>query len=449
MAKNINFTEGNIKSSLIRFAIPLFLGNLFQQLYNTVDSLIVGNFLGELSLAAVSSSASLTFMMISFFNGIAMGAGVVIAKAVGAKDKEKLSNAVHTDIAFALLSGAVMTIVCSIMAPIFLRWMHTPEDIMPESISYLRIYTLGIIFSMLYNISMGIMNAVGNSRHPLYYLILSSCINVVLDLIFIVGLGLGVGSAALATVIAQSISVSLCLAKLMREKTDYQLKIKKIRFNIPILKEILKIGIPSGIQNAVVGFANTVVQANINLFGSTAVASAGIYKKLEGFAFLPIMSFTNALSTCTSQNIGAEKYDRVKKGAFFGVICSITLAEIIGILFFFFGQYLMRLFTDSPEVIALGVRQSHVESLFFIFLALTHCIAAILRGAGKSMVPMIVMLSVWCGIRVSYITLALNFINRIEIVFSAYPVTWTISAVVMLIYISKANWLRPKTKNIK
>lgn len=444
MARNIDFTEGNIKASLLRFALPLFLGNLFQQLYNTADSLIVGNFLGQTALAAVSSSSSLVFMMVSFFNGIAMGAGVVIARAVGSKDKDRIKKAVHTDIAFGLVAGLFMTIFCSILTPAFLRWMHTPEDIMPESISYLRIYTLGILFSMLYNISMGILNAVGDSKHPLYYLIFSSVINIILDLVFILGLKMGVGSAALATVISQAISVVLCLSKLMRVKADYRVIVKEIKFDKVALREILRNGLPAGVQNSVIGFANTVVQTNINMFGSIAVASAGIYKKLEGFAFLPITSFTMALTTCIGQNMGARKPDRAKKGAKFGIFCSMTMAELIGILFFFFGPYLIRLFNNSPEVIALGARQSRIESLFFMFLALSHCIAAILRGAGRATIPMIVMLSVWCGLRVTYLTVMLKFFPFVEIVFSCYPVTWSISSIIFVIYIARSNWAGDK-----
>ena len=444
MARNIDFTEGNIRASLLRFALPLFLGNLFQQLYNTADSLIVGNFLGQTSLAAVSSSSSLVFMLVSFFNGIAMGAGVVIARAVGSKDKERIQKAVHTDIAFGLASGIFMTLFCAILTPVFLRWMRTPEDIMPESISYLRIYTLGILFSLMYNISMGILNAVGDSKHPLYYLIFSSIVNIILDLLFILVFKMGVGSAAMATVISQALSVILCLGKLIKDKTDYQISIRKIRFDIPILKDILINGIPSGVQNSVIGFANTVVQTNINMFGSIAVASAGIYKKLEGFAFLPITSFTMALTTCISQNMGANKIDRAKKGAFFGIACSMILAELIGVVFFFFGDHLMRLFNDSPEVIALGARQSKIESLFFMFLALSHCIAAILRGAGRATVPMVVMLSVWCGLRVTYLTVMLKLISRVEIVFSCYPVTWSISSIIFIIYLVKSDWTSPK-----
>lgn len=440
MARNIDFTEGNIKTSLIKFAMPLFLGNLFQQLYNTADSLIVGNFLGQTSLAAVSSSSSLVFMMVSFFNGIAMGAGVVIARAVGSKDKDRIKKAVHTDIAFGLVAGTMMTIFCSIFTPTFLRWMHTPEDIMPESISYLRIYTLGILFSMLYNISMGILNAAGDSKHPLYYLIFSSCINIVLDLLFILGFGMGVGSAALATVISQAVSVILCLIKLIKDKTDYQVIIKEISFDKDTLIDILRNGLPAGVQNSVIGFANTVVQTNINMFGSIAVASAGIYKKLEGFAFLPITSFTMALTTCIGQNMGAQKPERAKSGAKFGIFCSMFLAEIIGVIFFLYGPYLMRLFNDSPEVIALGARQSKIESLFFMFLALSHCIAAILRGAGRATVPMVVMLSVWCGLRVTYLTVMLKFFPFVEIVFSCYPVTWSISSIIFILYLAKSNW---------
>ena len=441
MKKEIDLLHGGIRSNLIRFALPLFLGNLFQQLYNAADSLIVGNFLGSEALAAVSSSSPLIFMMIGFFNGVAIGAGVVISKAFGAKDDEALEKAVHTDIAFALLSGVLLTIFATLFTPSILALMKTPEDIMPSSIAYFRVYSMGIIFSLLYNFLMGIMNAVGDSRHPLYYLIISSFTNVVLDILFVGVMGYGVGSAALATIISQALSSVLCFIRLLRIDEKYRIELRKIRIDKDTLKDIIRFGLPSGVQNSVIGFANTIVQTNINTFSSFAVAGSGAYSKIEGFAFLPITSFSLALTTFISQNLGAGEYERAKKGAFFGIMCSIVLAQLIGILFYIFAPPLIALFNDNPDVIAFGTRQARIESLFYLFLALSHAISGVLRGSGKASVPMIIMFSVWCFLRVVFITFALHFIHVIEIIYIAYPFTWTVSSILFIIYIRRADWL--------
>lgn len=441
MVKNLDFTEGPIKSSLIRFAIPLFLGNMFQQLYNAADSLIVGNFLGPQALAAVSSSSPVIFMMVGFFNGVAIGAGVVISKSFGARNWSSLEKAVHTDLAFGLISGVLLTFFGVIFTPSILELMKTPEDIMPKSIEYFRIYTMGILFSVMYNICMGIMNAVGDSRHPLYYLIISSVINVICDLLFVGVFGLGVGSAAFATILSQAVSTILCIVKLARTDAPYRVDIKKIRINLPILKQIIRYGLPAGVQNSVIGFANTVVQTNINTFSSVAVAGSGAYSKIEGFAFLPVTCFSLGLTTFIGQNLGAKKYDRAKKGARFAILCSISLAELIGIAFFISASFLIALFNDDPQVVAYGTRQARIESLFYCFLALSHCMAGILRGAGKASVPMLIMFGSWCALRVTYITAMLSFIHKIEIVYSAYPITWSVSSILFLIYLKKADWL--------
>ena len=430
------------------FAIPLFLSNLFQQLYNAADSLIVGNFVGREALAAVSSSTPLINMLVGFFNGMAIGAGVVIARFFGARDMEKLRRAIHTDIAFGLAAGILLVIFGSLCTPSILRWMQTPEDIMPQSVEYFRIYSMGILFSVLYNIMMGIMNALGDSRHPLYYLIIASSVNIVLDLFLVGVVHLGVGEAAFATIFSQAISSILCLIKLMRDDTPWRVSIREIKFDKPMLRRIISFGIPSGVQNSVINFANIVVQTNINTFASIAVAGSGAYSKIEGFVFLPITSFSLALTSFIGQNLGAREYERAKKGARFGVLCSITLAELIGIVFFIAAPLLISLFNSSPEVVAYGVRQARIESLFYLFLALSHCIAGILRGAGKATVPMFIMLSVWCIFRVLYITMALRINHTIEIVYSAYPLTWLISAVIFIIYITKADWFHALDKHM-
>lgn len=441
MPNRNSLTEGSIWKKMILFALPVLLGNIFQQFYNTFDSWCVGNFLGEDALAAVSSSGSLIFMMIGFFNGVAMGAGVIIARCYGAKDYEAMRLAIHTDVAFGLSAGALLTVVGVIFTPTILRWMGTPADVLPQSISYFRFYFCGSVFSVMYNIFVGILHAVGDSRHPLYYLIFSSFVNVALDLLFVGVLGYGVGSAALATTISQGISAALCCLQLLRTAEPYQLKIKNIGFHWPSFRRIITYGLPSGIQNSVIAIANVVVQANINSFGKAAMAGCGAYSKVEGFAFLPVTCFTQALSTFVGQNLGAKKHDRVKKGVLFGISCSTILAELVGITLYFLAPHLIRFFNAQPEVVDFGTRHMRTICLFYFLLAFSHCIAAILRGAGKATIPMLTMLGCWCLIRVSYVTVAVSFVNELETVSRAYPITWACSSIVFLIYFLKADWI--------
>ncbi len=439
--KGTKLLEGPIWKGIVSFAIPIFLGNLFQQLYNTVDTLIVGNFLGSEALAAVSSSGSLIFLLVGFFNGIAIGAGVVISKYFGARDYENLKKAVHTDVAFGLAAGAILTVLGMYLAPQILVLMGTPESVLPNSIIYFRTYFAGSLAFVLYNIATGILQAVGDSKHPLYYLIFSSIINVVLDLLFVGVFHWGVGSAALATIISQAASALLCFVRLIRTEDIYQVRIWEIRFHPMMLKQIISIGLPSGLQNSIISLANIVVQSNINKFGVMAVAACGVYSKIEGFAFLPITCFAMSLTTFIGQNLGARQYDRAKKGAAFGIVCSVTLAEFVGVLVYFCIPYFAAAFDSNPDVVAIATRQAHTEALFYCFLAFSHCIAGILRGAGKSAVPMFVMLASWCIIRITYITIAVHFIGKIEVIFWAYPLTWSISSAIFLIYYLKADWI--------
>ena len=440
-AGNNNLTEGPIWKTILLFALPILLGNLFQQFYNTFDSWCVGNFIGEDALAAVSSSGSLIFMLVGFFNGVAMGAGVIIARYYGAKDFAAVRRAIHTDVAFGLAAGIALSIIGVTFSPTILRWMGTPEEVLPQSISYFRFYFCGAVFTVMYNIFVGILHALGDSRHPLIYLIISTMVNIVLDLLFVAVFKLGVGSAALATTISQGISAILCCARLMRLEPDCRLVLRSVGFHMESLRNIVRFGLPSGVQNSVIALANLVVQSNINSFGREAMAGCGAYSKIEGFAFLPITCFTMALSTFVSQNLGARKYDRVKKGVGFGIGCCMLLAETVGVLSYLFAPGLIGFFNDAPMVVDYGSRHMRTICLFYFLLAFSHCIAAILRGAGKATVPMVTMLVCWCLIRVSYITVAVRFVNELTTVSWAYPLTWTCSGIVFLIYFLKVDWM--------
>lgn len=436
-----SLTEGSIAKKILLFALPILLGNIFQQFYHAFDSWVVGKFIGDTALAAVSSSGSLIHMFVGFFNGVAMGAGVLIARFFGAQDHEKIRAAIHTDVALGLTAGIILTVLGVVFSPTILRWMDTPADVMPQSVIYFRCYFCGAIFTVMYNIFVGILHAVGDSRHPLYYLIFATFINVALDLLFVVVLKLGVGAAALATTISQGVSAVLCFRLLLRIKAPYRLNLRAIRFDLSCLKSIVHFGLPSGVQNSVIGFANLVVQTNINSFGSAAMAGCGSYSRIEGFAFLPITCFTMALSTFVGQNLGAHKHERVKKGVGFGIACCCITAEIIGILSYAFAPKLIGFFNNAPDVVYYGTQHMRTISLFYCLLAFSHCAAAILRGAGKATVPMVTMLACWCVLRVTYITVAVRFVNELTTVSRAYPITWTCSSIVFLICLLKTDWL--------
>lgn len=437
----LDMTTGNPYSLMLRFAMPVFLSEVFQQLYNTADAFIVGRYLGTNALAAVTSSGNLIFLMVSFFMGTAMGGGVVISRYFGAKDEKQVSRSVHTMMAFGAVSGILLTFIGVIFTPLFLTWMQTDPEVMPEAVEYFRFYFLGAFAMVMYNICRSIMNALGDSRRPLYYLIFSSVVNILLDLLFIGGFRWGVWAAAVATVISQAASVVLCMIYLLRKGNLFTVELKKIRFHRDIFFEVVSYGLPSGVQNSVIAFANVIVQSQINSFGRLAMAGYGIHCKIEGFAFLPVTSFNMAATTFISQNLGAKQYDRAKKGARFSILAAVLIAEAIGIVYYIFAPYLIGTFDSSPGVIRYGVTQAHIVTLFYLLLAFSHSIAAVCRGAGKAFVPMIVMLSVWCVLRISYILIVMRVTSEIQYVFWAYPLTWGISSVIYLFYYLFSDWV--------
>lgn len=437
-------TEGAIWRNIVAFAVPVLIGNFFQQLYNTADSIIVGNFLGSEELAAVSSSGSIIILLVGFFNGIAMGAGVVNARYFGAQDFDRLHRAIHTTIAFGLVAGVLLMIIGMSLTPQLLVWMDTPEEVLPNSILYFRVYFMGSLAFVMYNIFMGILQSLGDSRHPLHYLIISSITNVVLDLLFVGIFRWGVGSAALATIISQFFSASLCLRRLLHSPKEYRITLCEIHLDPFMLRQVIKNGLPSGMQNSIISFANVIVQSNINSFGKYAVAGCGAYSKIEGFGFLPITCFVMALTTFVSQNLGAGQYGRIKKGARFGVLCCISMAELVGITIYILIPVLISAFNNDPNVIQYGTAQARTVTLFYFLLAFSHCAAGILRGAGRAIVPMLVMLVCWCLIRISYITAAVRFISDIRVIFWAYPLTWSLSTIAFLVYLRKVDWAHGK-----
>lgn len=437
----LDMTSGNPCSLILQFTMPILLSQVFQQLYNTADAFIVGKYLGTNALAAVTSSGNLIFLLVSFFMGLAMGGGVVISRYFGARDERQVSRSVHTMIAFGLVSGVLLTIVGVLFTPALLIWMRTDPEVMPEAVEYFRYYFLGAIAMVMYNVCRSIMNALGDSKRPLYYLIFSSLVNIILDLLFIGGFHQGVWAAAAATVISQAASVALCMIYLLRKGNIYTVEIRSIRFHKAILSEILRYGLPSGVQNSVIAFANVIVQSQINSFGKLAMAGYGVHAKIEGFVFLPVTSFNMATTTFISQNLGARRYDRAKKGARFSILAAVLMAEAIGVLYYIFATQLIGIFDSTPGVIEYGATQARIVALFYFLLAFSHSIAAVCRGAGKAFVPMIIMLSIWCVLRIGYIIAVMRLIGEIRYVFWAYPLTWSISSVIYLIYYLSSDWV--------
>lgn len=433
----LNMSEGSILKKLIVFAIPIMFGNLFQQLYNIVDSLIVGNFVGTKALAAISSSSSLIFLLVGFFNGLAMGASVIVARYFGENNDKDLHESIHTMMAVGIVAGILLTVLGVFGSKYILILMNTPKSILDLSILYFKTYFMGSLFFVMYNVMVGILQSVGDSRSPLKYLIMSSFVNVVLDLIFVIVFKMGVFGAGLATVISQFISFILCFYQLTHVNSNYCIDIRKIKFHSDKLKLILEYGLPSGLQNCIISIANVIVQSNINGFGKAAVAGIGSYSKIEGFAFLPIKSFSMAITTFVSQNIGAKKFDRVKKGSISGIICSMCLAETIGILFFIFAKDLVSMFGSDPIMVNYGVARAKTNTLFFMFLAFTHGGAAVLRGLGKPVVSMGIMAICWCVIRVILLNALLFIDHDINMVYWVYPITWMLSSIAFVFCLYK------------
>lgn len=434
-------TEGVIWKELLFFSIPLLLGNLFQQLYNTVDSIIVGNFCGKNALAAVGSSNPIINLLVSFFMGLSIGAGVIISRYFGARDQEKLHDAVHTSIALTLAAGIFMTIFGYLASPLVLELVGTPAKVMDNSVLYLQVYFLGILGVMLYNMGSGILRAIGDSKNPLYFLIISSLTNIVLDLLFVVTFDMGIAGAAWATLISQCLSAVLTMILLVRSKAEYRVILKDIKMKKDMLISIIRIGLPSGIQNAIVSFSNVIVQKNINSFGASAMAGCGSYTKIDGFAILPVMSFSMAMTTFVGQNMGAKKYDRVKQGAKTGMIMSCSITAAIALILFLFAPNILRIFSDDKQVLYYGILMMRTVVPGYLFLAISHALSGVIRGAGLTTVPMIVMVCCWCFLRMAWILSMMPIFHDIRVVFWGYTLTWLASCICMYAYYKKAHWL--------
>lgn len=433
----VRMTDGNISSRLVKFAVPLLWGNLFQQLYGVIDAIIVGNFLGPNDLAAVSATGSLMFLIVGFFVGLSSGVSVVISKFFGAKDEYNLKRAIGTSITLSLIISVALTVTTPFLMPFALELMDTPVEIFSGANTYLQTYFLGISTLVLYNTASGIFQAVGDSKRPLRYLLISSIINIVLDILFVTVVQWGIRGVALATVISQAISTILAFRYLNRIQDTHRVTFSLLCFDKPILKNMMSAGIPSAIQNSVASIANVVVQSNVNSFGAVAVAGVGAYVKIEKFAFIPVNAFSASITTFVSQNMGAKEMERVKEGSKKGLIYAVVFTQIIGVLIYFLAPTLIRMFTSDPDVIAMGVLKSRITSNLYFLMAITHSVAAVLRGMGRAKVPMYTLIVCWCVIRIAYIEVVTYFFNDIAMTFWAHPFTWGLSAVFLAIYYKK------------
>lgn len=434
-------TEGPITKQLLAFAMPLLLGNLFQQLYNAVDSAVVGHYVGDGALAAVGSSASLINMIVSLFMGVAAGGSVIISQYYGARDNKGLHDSIHTVLAFSAVAGVLMSVVGVAASPAILRFMDTPENVMPMSVLYLRIIFVGALPMVFYNMGSGLLRALGDSKRPLYFLILASLMNIVLDILFVASFKMGVAGVALATVLAQAVSAVLIMAVMMRTEEAYKVTLREIRFHWDKLRAIVRIGLPSGIQGAIVSFSNVLVQSNINFFGETVMAGCSAYIKIDGFVILPVMSMSMTLTTFVGQNIGALEHERVKKGTRIGVAMGVGITLALTLLLQVGGVWLLRIFSDDEAVIGYGLEMMRVLSIGYCLLAVSHCLAGAVRGVGLTKAPMVIMVLCWCAARVAWIMLIGRPLESLPLVLAGYPVTWAMSAVLFLAYIWRVDWI--------
>lgn len=435
-------TSGNIYKKIALFAIPLLLGNFFQLMYNTIDSIVVGNYVGKEALAAVGASTPIINLLIAFFQGLATGAGVVVSRYYGARKQEEESKAIHSFLLFSILFGIALSIVGYFVSPIILRMMNTPSDYYNDADGYLAIYFLGATFLIVYNAGTGILQAVGDSKNPLYFLIATSILNIFLDLLFVKGFGMGVDGAAWATIISECISMLLVINLLMRTKNEYKVTLKNLKIDFSILKQIVEIGVPAGLQGMIVSVSNVIVMAYINQFGSSGVAGFSCSNKIDNFMGLPVNSLMLAITTFVGQNLGARQYERVKQGVRAALVMSISIVVTLGVFVFLFSDSLMRIFTSDMDVIEDGTIILRIMCPCYIFLCFHQVYSGALRASGRSSVPMITSIIAFVVMRQIFLAVAIPLYHHISIIGIGYSFTWAMAALMTGIYYFTSNWLQ-------
>lgn len=435
-------TSGNIYKKIALLAIPLLLGNFFQLMYNTIDSIVVGNYVGKEALAAVGASTPIINLLIAFFQGLATGAGVVVSRYYGARKQEEESKAIHSFLLFSILFGIALSIVGYFVSPVILRMMNTPSDYYNDADGYLAIYFLGATFLIVYNAGTGILQAVGDSKNPLYFLIATSILNIFLDLLFVKGFGMGVDGAAWATIISECISMLLVINLLMRTKNEYKVTLKNLKIDFSILKQIVEIGIPAGLQGMIVSVSNVIVMAYINQFGSSGVAGFSCSNKIDNFMGLPVNSLMLAITTFVGQNLGARQYERVKQGVRAALVMSISIVVTLGVFVFLFSDSLMRIFTSDMDVIEDGTIILRIMCPCYIFLCFHQVYSGALRASGRSSVPMITSIIAFVLMRQIFLAVAIPLYHHISIIGIGYSFTWAMAALMTGIYYFTSNWLQ-------
>lgn len=433
-AKN-SITEGTIWKQLLIFFFPILLGTFFQQIYNTADAMVVGRFVGKEALACVGgSTAQIINLIVGFFVGLSSGATVVLAQYYGAKDENNVSRAMHTAAAFAIMGGLIITILGIILTPQMLALLNTPENLMEGSALYLRIYFAGAIFVFIYNIGSGLLRAVGDSKRPLYFLIICCCLNIILDLVLVVGAHMGVAGVAVGTFISQGVSAILIIITLMRTKDMYQLKPKRIHIYGSIFKSLLHIGLPAGLESVLYTISNMIIQASLNSFGTDTVAAWTAYGKMDSMFWMVLSAFGISITTFVGQNFGARKYDRMRKSVRVCLGLAIGVSLILTLFFIFLGQYVFMLFTTDTSVIDIGMGIMRIMLPGYTIYVFIEILAGALRGTGDVIIPMIITCGGICVLRVVWILIAMPMRPQISTIIFSYPISWIITAVLFILY---------------
>ncbi len=439
--RDVDITQGSIIRHLITFALPLLLGNIFQQLYNTVDSWVVGNYVSDEAFSAVGTVGPIMNTLIGTFMGLSAGAGVVISQYYGAKQFDKVQDTVHTALMLTVLLGVAFTGVGIAMTPAMLGLMKTPQSVLPEATLYLRIYFSGILGLMIYNIGSGIMRAVGDSQRPFYFLVVSAVTNTVLDLVFVLVFKMGVEGVALATIGAQFLSAALVLITLMKADNCVKFRPKKLRIHGEMLKKILKVGLPAALQMAVTSFSNIFVQSYINFFGQDCMGGWTAYAKIDQFLLLPMQSISLAGTTFTGQNLGVGDTKRAKKGISIAMLISVISTAVLMIPVLIFAPRLVEFFNDKPEVVRYGSMLLRLISPFYVLCCINQVLAGALRGAGDSRTPMFIMLGSFVVFRQIYLFVMSHYVsNTITAIALGYPAGWLVCSTITLIYFFRSNW---------
>lgn len=437
--RDVDMTQGSIARHILAFAFPLLLGNLFQQLYNTVDTWVVGNFVSNEAFSAVGTVGPIINMLIGFFMGLSSGAGVVISQFYGARRHEDVSRAVHTAIVMTLILAVIFTCVGNAMIPFMLNLMNTPAEVAPQSTAYLRIYFSGVIGLMLYNIGAGILRAVGDSQRPFYFLVVCAVMNTVLDLLFVLAFGMGVEGVALATVLSQGISAVLVVITLMRSDNCIRLVPGKLRIHFPMLKKVFLVGIPAALQMAVTAFSNVFVQSYINYFGADCMSGWTAYAKVDQLLFLPMQSIALASTTFVGQNLGRNQVDRAKKGVRISLTIAFFSTIVLMIPVMVFASPVVSFFNGKPEVVEYGTMLLRMLSPFYVLCCFNQIYSGALRGAGDSKAPMVIMLLSFVAFRQVYLFIMSRVCNEIIPIAMSYPAGWLLCSALTFIYYHRAN----------